>query len=278
MKIHSCSDLHTEFSDYNIVNNTGADVLLLAGDILMAGILHDCPEDSIPVGVDVNTKQELAIQFRNFLQKCSEQYKHVIYVLGNHERYRSKFNSSVNYLKQECVRYKNIHVLENESIIIDNIKFIGCTLWTDLNKNDPITEMTLKNGMSDYKVITYDGVIYRKLNPRDTYNAHMESVRYINKELKNYEGDVIIVTHHAPSFISIDEDFKDDHYMNGGYCSSLENIMYNYSNIKCWFHGHLHKFKDYNINNTRIICNPRGYHNHKYNENTNFNPLLVIDI
>lgn len=277
MKIHSCSDLHTEFSDYDITNTTGADVLILAGDILMAGVLHERRPDNIS-SENYNTKQDLAVQFRNFLQKCSEQYKNVIYVLGNHERYRSKYNASVNYIKEECNEYKNIHVLENESIIINDVKFIGCTLWTDLNKNDPITELTLKQGMNDYKVITHDGSIYRKLNPRDTYNTHMESVRYIHKELKNYEGNVVIVTHHSPSFESVDEEFKHDHYMNGGYCSSLENIMDIYPNIKYWFHGHLHKFKDYTINNTRIICNPRGYHNNRHQENTNFNPTMVVEI
>ena len=72
MKIQLVSDLHLEFSDYNIKNESNADVLILGGDIMVASKVHK-PES------------EYGIRFRDFLKRCSFQFPHVIYVMGNHE-------------------------------------------------------------------------------------------------------------------------------------------------------------------------------------------------
>lgn len=47
MKIALASDLHLEFGDIHLTNDQGADVLLLAGDIMIAQDLHDHPEENL---------------------------------------------------------------------------------------------------------------------------------------------------------------------------------------------------------------------------------------
>jgi predicted phosphodiesterase len=51
--------------------------------------------------------------------------------------------------------------------------------------------------------------------------------------------------------------YQNDTYMNGGYASDLEHMMN--PNIKLWLHGHTHTPFDYEVNGTRVVCNPRGY-------------------
>ena len=43
-----------------------------------------------------------------------------------------------------------------------------------------------------------------------------------------------------------------------------------------WLHGHTHESFDYNIKNTRVVCNPRGYINSP-DLNKSFNKDLIID-
>ena len=46
MRVQIVSDLHLEFDDINITNAGDVDVLVLAGDIMIAQDLHDHPETS----------------------------------------------------------------------------------------------------------------------------------------------------------------------------------------------------------------------------------------
>ena len=45
-----------------------------------------------------------------------------------------------------------------------------------------------------------------------------------------------------------------------------------------WVHGHLHDSSNYEINGTRVLCNPRGYAKDGLNENQSFDPLLTVEI
>ena len=153
MKIKIVSDLHLEFSDLNIPNN-GCDVLILSGDIMIAEDLHDHPEPadtaeqrSIAQGTGLGRRQQTAQRFRDFLKRCSFQFPHVVYIAGNHEFYNGKLYAGLDYLRAECAKFPNVYFLENETKIIDDVVFIGTTLWTDMNKNDPMTLWAVKNRM-----------------------------------------------------------------------------------------------------------------------------------
>ena len=100
---------------------------------------------------------------------------------------------------------------------------------------------------------------------------------YIFPEIVKQKEDgkkVVVVTHHLPSFQSIPERFRGES-LNGAYASELfEDIMETQPDI--WCHGHTHGSSDYMIGNTRILCNPRGYHGHELNPD--FNDSFTIDL
>ena len=279
MKITVVSDLHLEFSTIKLDNIQEADVLILSGDILMSEILHDYPISLTELAFNA-IRHSKAIKFREFLQNCSDKFKNVIYVAGNHEFYNGKFYDGLKYLQEECLEYPNIHFLENKSITIDDVIFIGATLWTDCHKEDPLTMYQLPYLMNDYVTIKNDNANYRKLRISDTINRHKNSLAYIENAVKNAPTDkkVVVITHHSPSYLSISEKYKNDHEMNGGYHSELSNFILDNPNILLWTHGHTHDVLDYKIGETRIICNPRGYESDSYNENTGWNPNLLLEI
>lgn len=280
LRIREMSDIHLEFSNYIITNDDNIDVLILAGDILLAGILHDYPEDSIPKWEEVEAlgeRQQIAVRFRNFIRQCSEQFPDTIMIAGNHEAYHSRFFAGMDYIREEVSKYPNVTFLENECVTIGDVKFIGCTLWTDLNKGDPLTEYMVRNGMSDYSLIKNDHVGFRRLLPMDTMIRHAKSLEYLKSEVAEYPNDkVVVITHHAPSALSIDVRFKDDKEMNGAYFSSLDEWIMDNPQIKYYFHGHTHSAKDYMIGTTRVICNPRGYQSDRHNEITGFDELMTV--
>jgi Icc-related predicted phosphoesterase len=279
MKITVVSDLHMEFSPITLTNSQEADVLILSGDILMSEILHDYPADSTEQ--IYNTSRQLkAWRFREFLKECSDEFKHVIYVAGNHEFYQGKFHAGLEYLKDECSRYPNVHFLENASVTIDDIIFIGATLWTDAHKGDPLTMYQLPFMMNDYALIKNDHKGYRKLHMVDTIDRHHTSMDYIEMMVENAPSDkkIVIATHHSPSYLSIVDKYADQYEMNGGYHSDLSKFILDNPNIALWVHGHTHEVLDYKLGETRIVCNPRGYEGDSYHENTGWNPNILLEV
>jgi predicted phosphodiesterase len=278
MKITLVSDLHLEFSPITLVNVQQSDVLILSGDIMLAQYLHEYP---VNYPVPTSDRYQLAASFRNFLKNVSEQFENVIYVAGNHEFYYGKWYAAIDYLREEIVNYPNIHFLENDSVKIDDVVFVGGTLWTDCNKEDELTMYHLKDRIEDYNLIRDDKYSYRKIKPIDTIIRHTRTLEYIKTVILNVResnSKVVVVGHHAPSHLSILERYAHEHLMNGGYYSDLSEFILDHPEIVLWTHGHMHHTFDYNIGDCRIVCNPRGYENSKYNEYTGWDPNLVIEI
>jgi Icc-related predicted phosphoesterase len=261
MKIALGSDLHLEFRTLEVTNTENADVLILAGDIVIAEDLYDHTPESIQESLDKGNKlgkrQQSAIEYRTFLKQCSDQFKHVIYISGNHEFYHGKWYAGLDYLRAECGKYPNVIFLENEMVEIDEILFVGAALWTDMNKNDWHTMYQAKQSMSDYRIILNDKLKFSKLKPEDTVVRHNASLKFIESAIKG-AAKVVVVTHHAPSEMSVAECYK-GHMLNGAYRSHLENVMLDNPNIALWLHGHTHHPFDYQVSETRVVCNPRGY-------------------
>jgi Icc-related predicted phosphoesterase len=277
MKIQVVSDLHTEFGDINIKNENGADVLILSGDILIAQDLHDHPEPVTSTYIQLGRRQEAAQRFRDFLRRVSFQFPHVVYVAGNHEFYHGKFVDSIRVLREECAKFPNIYFMEDDYKKIGDILFIGATLWTDLNRGDPVTLYTVANSMNDYRVIRHDGLGYTKLRPAHTLSRHRTSLEFIDQAIKNHPTDrVVVVTHMAPSVLSINERYKNDRVMNGAYYSDLSEFILNHPQIELWTHGHVHSPVNYMIGSTRVVCNPRGYEG--FEPDSGWDPTMTLEI
>jgi predicted phosphodiesterase len=269
MKIKVVSDLHLEFSDVNIPNDENCDVLILSGDIMTAEDLHDHPETSYGMysSADLNNlgrRQKIALRFRDFLKRVSFQFPHVVYVAGNHEFYHGRWDASLDHLREECSKFTNVYFLERDMKVIDDIVFVGGTLWTDMNKGDSLTLFTVRTTMNDFRVIKKDNDNWTNLKPADTVVRHRQTLDYIRlivDELKDKK--CVVVGHHSPSFLSTHEMYKDETIMNGCYHSSLEEFILDRPQIKLWTHGHTHYAFDYVIGETRVVCNPRGYEGHE---------------
>ena len=268
MKIQVVSDLHLEFSDI-FIPNAGADVLILSGDILVAEKL-------------LRPNSEQGAKFRNFLEKVSKDFVHVVYIAGNHEFYGGgHFYGGVDKLRNYCAEnFDNVYFLEDDIKVIDDVLFVGATLWTDMNKGDPMTILHVKDCMNDYRAIKDDRRGYVPIRPQDTYERHIRSKEYIQTVVANADPDqkIVVVAHHTPSWQSCAEQFRGDYLMNGAYHNNLDEYIMDHPQIRLWTHGHTHVAFDYMIGETRVVCNPRGYESYDCKEHTGWVPEKVIEV
>jgi len=286
VKIKLVSDLHLEFTDIHITNNDGADVLILGGDIMIAEDLHDHPEytntadqRAIASGTGLGRRQQSAQRYRDFLKRCSFQFPHVIYIAGNHEFYNGKIYAGIDYLREECAKYPNIYFLECDTKIIDDIVFVGGTLWTDMNKGDPLTLHAVRDMMNDFRIIRDDRKGYTSFKPATAAEIHMRTKEYFRIVLDEHKDKkCVVVGHHSPSHQSVHPQYAHETLMNGAYHSDLSEFILDRPQIKLWTHGHTHHFFDYMIGDTRVVCNPRGYESYSGKEHTGWNPDLIIEV
>lgn len=260
MKIAIASDLHLEFGDIDLPNEEGADVLVLSGDVMIANDLHKHKMSIDDLPKNAGAGQRAAAMYRGFLKRCSAAFPHVIYVAGNHEFYDGKWVGSIQDLRDECAVFPNVYFLEQDLKEINGVLFVGGTLWTDCNKGDPLTMHAITDLMNDFRAIRNDSRGYTKLRANHTIERHIATKQYIDLVLSDRKDQTtVVVGHHAPSHLSIHDRYKNDHLMNGAYYSDLSEFILDHPQIKLWTHGHTHHRFDYNIGDTRIVCNPRGY-------------------
>lgn len=267
MKIALASDLHLEFETITLPNTEGAKVLILSGDIVTAYALHEHPVVTPPNDPNViwkPGKQQLqALRFREFFHHVNQEYDHVIYIAGNHEFYHGKFPDAYDWLHEEIKKYDNIHFLDKEHIEIDDVVFVGGTLWTDMNRNDPTTMQLIEGMMNDFRIIRNSQRNYARFSPLDTVVDHRATLEYIKNVVdSDATKKYVVVGHHAPTPLSIHDKYKNDVWMNGGYHSDLSEFILDRPQIVLWTHGHMHDPFDYMMGETRIVCNPRGYRGH----------------
>ncbi len=277
MKIQIVSDLHLEFGDIEI-KNAGADVLVLSGDICVADDLYNHPYGTTDGIIKLGKRQEAAKRYREFFQRVSNEFDEVVYVAGNHEHYHGKWQKTHTVLADEMDSYGNIHYLNRSLVIIKGVTFLGATLWTDMNKGDPLTLHAIRDMMNDFSCIRDDTRGFTALKPDTAAKAHKDALGYFKAVINDSDKDskFVVVTHHAPSFMSVPEQYKHETLMNGGYASDLSEFILDHDQIKLWTHGHMHDPSDYLIGETRIVCNPRGYEG--YGEAINFNSQKVVEI
>lgn len=264
------SDLHLETGYQEL---PGGEVLILSGDICEARSL--ATEFRRTRLVEHTPGDYPYVDFFNI--ECAK-YDQVFYVPGNHEHYRGRFDKTANVLRD--IMPDNIKVMDRDVFEYRGIMFMGATMWTDMNKNDPVTLWTTQNVMSDFKSIQnhyVDRGVYHKLTPEFTVAEHRKTLGYFKQQLDaNPEQPFVIMTHHAPSHLSIDPYYMNATTMNGAYVSDLSGFILDHPQIKLWSHGHVHNQFDYQIGDTRIVCNPRGYVG--YENTSQFKPGFNVEI
>jgi Icc-related predicted phosphoesterase len=269
MKIALVSDVHLEFGDLDFDNDSGADVLILGGDICVASdMAQRDPYNTMG-------EQYRSNRFHDFFQRCCERFPHVIFIVGNHEHYHGDFARTVPHFKDVLSYLPNLHILEKETFVLDDITFIGGTLWTDMNKRDNRTLHDISRMMNDFRCVdnsakTEDGRGWPgRFTTTDAANDHDAMVAFIDQTIAaNPAGRYVVVGHHSPSRLSTHPKYQHQFIMNGGYSSSLDDFIQDRPQIKLWTHGHTHEDFDYMIAGCRILCNPRGYINYEERADT----------
>ena len=227
MKIHVMSDVHNGLTKY-YYSPPECDVIIAAGDIDegVKGVkwLNDTFGSDIPI----------------------------MYVAGNHEFYDHTFPDTYNDIATVAL-HTNDNFLNNKEIIIDDIRFLGATMWTDFNLyGDPKASITFANNMFN------DSVYIKHYDAWLTIKEFNKTVQWLKEKLMEpFDGKTIVITHHAPSGLSCGTQFIGDKG-NPLFASDLTQFIKEYK-PDYWVHGHMHSATKYTIGDTTVLCNPKGY-------------------
>ena len=162
---------------------------------------------------------------------------------------------------------------------VTDVVFVGGTLWTNMNRRDPLTMHAIEGMMNDFRIIRNDYRNYACMSALDVAVRHDKTLAYIKLIVQeNKDKRCVVVGHHSPSFQSCHPMYGNDTLMNGGYHSDLSEFILDHPQIVLWTHGHTHHPFDYMIGETRVVCNPRGYENDGYSEDTGWNPNIVLEV
>lgn len=207
------------------------------------------------------------------------QGKPVIFVPGNHEFFGSVLQDNLAAgLEAAAHTDGRVHLLHRERVTVGAVRFLGCTLWTDyrLLGSPKVSMVMAGQELDDHRLIRYregSGHISRFM-PWLTAAEHRLDLAFIADELaKSHEGPTVVVTHHLPSGRSIAPRFSDSP-LNPTFASDL-NWLIRERAPALWVHGHTHEACDFQIEGTRVLCNPLGYRSARDN---GFRPDLIVQL
>lgn len=256
IKLAIYSDVHLEFGEPWEPADMDFDVLVLAGDI------------------HVGTKGFRL--FRGWMDRW------MLYVAGNHEFYGQNLPATIRELHGLGAEGERVgsFFLEKSSVILDGVRFLGTTLWTDFElfgaDRQAEAMAAAEKVMTDYRKIVAikDGPTKVMLAPQDTLRFHERAREWLTRELaKPFDGKTVVVTHHAPSLQSIAPRFRTD-LATAAYASNLESLIEDHQPA-LWIHGHTHVACDYRIGATRVVANPKGYPGERF---TDFRQRLIVEV
>lgn len=279
MKFRLFSDIHLEFGEFVApeIDDEQDTVLLLAGDIA-------------PI-------RRKAVYF-DWIYDITQRHKKVLWTPGNHEYYGGSYDNAWEklhrYMKEDVFEdpeYMSYLRLMNQDVIdLGDVVVVGATLWTDFDQQNPMTMQRAGMYMNDYKVVrggnAHNDPYKGTLQPSTVLKEHMQAKFYIFEMCRKWKAEgkkVVVMTHHAPSRLSIHEKYKNDD-LNGCYASEFGYELLELSDQglapDVWVHGHVHNSFDYEVGATRVIANPRGYVKATgYRpENLEFDPTLTFEL
>lgn len=260
MKIRLFSDLHLEFKpkgydiekDIPTMDDDADTTLVLAGDICVG-----CPPTSL-------------------FDTLSDRFKHVVYVTGNHEYYNHDIQQLDVVILDLEEAYDNVHFLQNEEVILDDVVFYGGTAWTHVPADKQAIVTHSMNDFRSIKELSFATGKVESFTPADANELNKNFLAGLERTAKYYnEKDIVVVSHHTPSELSAADEFKDNN-INCAYHNSLEEFYETNTNVKLHLHGHVHNTNDYMLTDTRVVSNPYGYY--KYATNYQHDPKLVLEV
>jgi Icc-related predicted phosphoesterase len=254
MRIQLFSDLHVDVAAVKpITIGSGVDAVLVAGDTCQGA-------------------QEAFAHIRRIVPMNLP----VVMTMGNHEYYGRCMPDELAIARAAAPTF-GIHLLENDTAVIDGVRFVGCTLWTDYrlfgSANVPAAMRTAAQGLNDHRRIAWSKRPWARFRPAEALLLHSRSRLFLQNALQaSHQGPTVVVTHHAPHPRSMHLKYEKD-LLSAAYVSNLEDLIVAGA-PDLWVHGHVHASFDYVVGTTRVLCNPHGYGG----ENRAFVPGLVVEV
>jgi len=256
MRLWILSDLHLEFGEEDFQPSIPeADVCVVAGDVMQG------------CGNSIR-----------WLDRVIAPAMPVVFVAGNHEFYRGSVMEDLEWANVHAAECPRVRFLENGEAVIGGVRFLGCTLWTDYaldgrERQERAWAMANAEGrLNDHKVIAWRMLPrYEAFTPLKALDLHERSREWLRHKLQ-FDGPTVVVTHHAPHPLSVNRRWKGSS-LNPAFASDLSELIES-CRPPLWVHGHMHDSADYRVGDTRVLCNPKGYHN----ENPMFDPALVVEV
>jgi hypothetical protein len=288
VNIQLLSDLHLESHPHFAAQPlAGADVLVLAGDI------GSYQQDSALTRLAVPDFGLARFSPRPVHEGGAGWPTPVIFVPGNHEYDGLEFDDAHQRLRQACERWGLIW-LEQESVVLQGVRFVGCTLWSDFDGLSSATGPAAKDAEA-----AAPGALAEHLKARDkafraanfylrknhslqagapmlaeqVREQALKSQRWLRQALATgFDGPTVAVTHFAPSLLSADPRYGLTPG-TAGFCNALDDLL---PAAQLWLHGHLHCPQDYLSRGCRVVANPLGYA--RKGEQKNYRPELLIGV
>ncbi len=228
--------------------------------------------DVMVVAGDLIPRMERGVRW--LLERITD--RPVIYVAGNHEAYGTDIDRTIEKARIVAAG-TNIHILENNSVIIDGRVFLGATGWTDFNLfGDPDRAMQVAGEvMNDYKEIRIKNYEYR-LRPAHTLARHLETRAYFQRELSRPKILPRVVVTHMGFHRDAARRGSEHDLISAAYTSGnpLEGA-------DLWVYGHTHERRDFRAGATRVVSNSKGYGPWRAGEsweNPHFDSNLIVEI
>lgn len=284
MKIQLLSDLHLEtHPDFMPKPAPGADLLVLAGDI-----------GSYQTGSALAQAQDTDFGLGRFSPLRGWPVP-VLFVPGNHEYDGLDFDEAHTRLRETCARL-GIIWLERETVLMQGVRFVGTTLWSDFDALGPLagrmpaetppaqavpSAVTLQLQAREKAFRAANFYLRKTGTVRHGESWLAEPIRqhalvcqqWLHQALTApHAGPTVVVTHFAPSLRSADPRYGLTPG-TAGFCNALDALL---PNARLWLHGHLHCPVDYRHRGCRVVANPLGYADK--GEQARFVPDLTLTV
>ena len=215
-----------------------------------------------------------------------------VFVAGNHLIYNNSSHSLQFLAAQYQKRYPltaSLSFLQDEFKIIDDVVFVGGTLWTDYAlfgaAQKEMSMWLATRHLNDFYFGKYNPTGSAEnentedllpLKPKHCAAMFTAAITKIDEVCQRFpDKKIVVITHHAPSLDSVPPKYQNS-VLTPSYASNLEDFIKARPNIKLWCHGHIHALSDYQIGQCRVVCNPRGYVS--AHENPAFDENYTLDI
>ncbi len=260
MRIQLLSDLHLERDPHFVpACAPDVDVLVLAGDIGSYQAGSRLSDDDFGLG-------------RFSPLRPGAPWPRVLYTPGNHEFDALEFDETYARLRALCARL-GIDWLEREVLVLDGVRFVGTTLWSDFEAfAGAETNLTRQMKQRDKAYRAANFYLRKNTTLRNGQPMLAEDLRALALDCQAwlraalatpFDGPTVAVTHFAPSLRS-----RDPRYGltpgTAGFCNPLDDLL---PWARVWMHGHLHCANDYVVRSAlhgedracRVVANPLGY-------------------